>query len=151
MTDEPWAFDGPPAEITDYEKTYVARRQAKPKRKGATPEAKVLKACIAYLESLDCYTLRTSSGFTNFGDRSVTMGRAGLPDILCCKAGRFIAVECKADRGTVSEAQARQHGFIRARGGIVIIPHSVAELRAALVEVFGEQTVKDWELLGKKR
>lgn len=149
MIDEPWAFDGPP---TDYELHYVARNKATPKkRSGKTPEAKVLKACIAYLESLDCYVLRTSAGVASIDGRTMAIGRAGLPDILVCKNGRFIAIECKAEKGTVSDAQQRQHEFIRRRGGIVIIPHSVAELRAGLVAAFGEQTVVDWETLGKAK
>ncbi len=148
---EPWAFDGPSNEPTAYQSSHVPLNRQPKKRSGTTPEAKVLKACIAYLELLDCYVLRTSAGFTSFDGRKVSIGRAGLPDILACKNGRFIAVECKAAGGRVSEAQSRQHEFIRRRNGIVIIPHSVDELRAGLVAAFGEQTVSDWETLGKAR
>ncbi len=151
-TDEPWAFDGPPIEPTAYQLSHVPLNRApKKKRSGSTPEAKILKACIAYLEQIDCYVLRTSAGVTSIEGRMMAIGRAGLPDILVCKNGHFIAVECKALGGRVSEVQSRQHEFIRRRGGIVIIPHSVDELRSGLVEVFGEQTVEDWELLGKAR
>lgn len=147
--DEPWAFDGPPI---DYELSYAPlNRQPKPKRTGSTPEAKVLKACIAYLEDLDCYVLRISAGVTAIEGRTMAIGRAGLPDILACKNGRFIAVECKAERGRVSEAQQRQHEFIKRRNGIVIIPHSVDELRSGLVAAFGAECVGDWETLGKAR
>ena len=150
--DEPWAFDGPPTEPSAYELSHVSRHKpTAKKRSGSTPEAKVLKACIKYLEDLDCYVLRTSAGFTSFDGRNVSIGRAGLPDILCCIAGKFVAVECKAERGRVSEAQQRQHEFIRRRNGIVIIPHSVDELRAGLVAAFGETTIRDWETLGRAR
>jgi hypothetical protein len=152
MTDEPWAFDGPPAEITEYEKTYVARRQAKPKRPGATPEAKVAKAIDSYLEQLDFYVLRTSAGMAQIGDRKMSMGRVGTHDRTCCAPnGRFVSIEIKSAAGSPSDAQLRQKGFIQRRNGIVIIPHSVAELRAGLVDAFGAQTVADWEKLGKKR
>ena len=150
--DEPWAFDGPPTEPSAYELSHVSRHKpTAKKRSGMTPEAKVLKACIKYLEDLDCYVLRTSAGFTSFEGRKMAIGRAGLPDILACKMGRFIAVECKAPGGRVSEAQQRQHEFIRRRNGIVIIPHSVDELRAGLVAAFGEGCIRDWEMLGKRK
>jgi len=156
--DEPWGYDGPPSDLEArnlYAQTHQRRNAPKPTkpRTGATPEAKVLKACIDYLEDdLDCYVLRTSAGMATIGDRKLAIGRAGCPDLtVCLPNGKYCSVECKASGGRVSDAQQRQHEFIRRRNGIVIIPHSVAELRAGLVAAFGEECVHDWETLGKAR
>ena len=80
MIDEPWAFDGPPGEITDYEKTYVPGRVAKPKRRSATPEAKVSKAIDSYLQLLDFYVLRTSAGMAQMIGRPV-VGSVGVSSL----------------------------------------------------------------------
>jgi len=152
MIDEPWAFDGPPGEITDYEKTYVPGRQAKPIRRGATPEAKVSKAIDDYLALLDFYVLRTSAGMAQIEGRKMSMGRVGTHDRTCCAPnGRYVSVEIKSAKGSPSTAQLRQKDFIQRRNGIVIIAHSVDELRSSLADAFGAQTVADWETLGKAR
>ncbi len=152
MIDEPWAFGGPPDEITDYEKTYVPGRQAKPIRRGATPEAKVSKAIDNYLQLLDFYVLRTSAGMAQIEGRKMSMGRVGTHDRTCCAPnGRYVSIEIKSAKGSPSTAQLRQKDFIQRRNGIVIIAHSVDELRSGLADAFGAQTVDDWEKLGKAR
>ena len=153
MIDEPWAFDGPPGEITEYEKTYVPGRTAKPVRHGATPEAKVSKAIDSYLELLDFYVLRTSAGMAQIEGRKMSMGRIGTHDRTCCApgSGRFVSIEIKSAKGHASPAQLKQRDLILRRNGIVIIPHSKEELREGLIEAFGEQCVKDWETLWKAR
>jgi len=152
MIDEPWAFDGPPGEITDYEKTYVPGRQAKPIRRGATPEAKVSAAIDNYLTLLDFYVLRTSAGMAQIDGRKMSMGRVGTHDRTCCAPnGRYVSIEIKSAKGSPSTAQLRQKEFIQRRNGIVIIAHSVDELRSGLADAFGAQTVDDWEKLGKAR
>ena len=131
MIDEPWAFDGPPGEITEYEKTYVPGRHAKPERRGATPEAKVSKAIDAYLELLDFYVLRTSAGMAQIEGRKMSMGRIGTHDRTCCAPnGRYVSIEIKSAKGSPSPAQLRQNEFIQRRNGIVIIAHSVDELKS---------------------
>ena len=154
MTDEPWAFDGPPIDPTDYQFSHVSRRPPTPtkKRSGSTPEAKVSASIDTYLELLDFYVLRTSAGMANFDGRQVQIGRKGTHDRTCCAPnGRYVSIEIKSKTGTPTPAQLRQRTFILRRNGVVIIPHSVAELRAGLVDAFGEQTVNDWEVLGQAR
>src|SRR5689334_2029540 len=84
------------------------RRYTPPKRTGKTPEAKVLTACIKYLERLGFYVLRTSAGLTEFGGRKMQIGRAGGHDLTCCAPnGRYVSVEVKSATGTPSPAQIR--------------------------------------------
>lgn len=45
----------------------------------------------------------------------------GVPDLLCCVNGRFVAVEVKAENGKPSKLQEVTVGKIRKAGGIAII------------------------------
>lgn len=46
--------------------------------------------------------------------------RAGVPDLLCCINGKFVALEIKAEAGRVSALQAHQIEEITAAGGIAM-------------------------------
>lgn len=55
----------------------------------ATPEGKVKAVVVTYLKSLGprCwYFMPVSNG----------MGKRGIPDIICCIDGKFVAIETKA-------------------------------------------------------
>ncbi|KAI3350124.1 hypothetical protein [Clostridium botulinum] len=47
--------------------------------------------------------------------------RAGIPDIIACINGRFVAIELKADTGIVSELQKRNINLITESKGIGMI------------------------------
>lgn len=150
MPDDEWIFE--PSD-SEYVRTYVPlNRSAKPQRSGATPEAKIAKQIDDYLKLLDFYVLRTSAGMAEIDGRTIALGRKGTHDRTCCAPnGRYVSIEIKSAKGSATPAQLRQREFIQRRQGVVIIPHSVEELRAGLVQAFGEQTVSDWETLGKAR
>lgn len=44
-------------------------------------------------------------------------GRSGVPDIIACVDGGFLAIECKAGKGQITALQARELDRIRAAGG----------------------------------
>ena len=44
--------------------------------------------------------------------------RSGIPDLLICYKGRFIAIELKAEKGKVSDLQRRELELIREAGGL---------------------------------
>ena len=46
--------------------------------------------------------------------------RAGVPDLLVCYRGRFIAIEVKGEHGRISDAQRAEMAQIEAAGGIGI-------------------------------
>lgn len=57
----------------------------------------------------------------------------GLPDLICCYRGVFVAFETKTPEG--KEPTARQlyvHGIIKRAGGVVAVPRSVADARNVL-------------------
>lgn len=47
--------------------------------------------------------------------------KAGVPDILSCINGYFVAIEVKSDRGTPSELQLHTIRQIRAAGGFAFV------------------------------
>ena len=77
-----------------------------------TPEAKV-KTVIKRLlvEEGVYYFMPPANGF----------GRSGIPDIIGCKNGKFIAIECKAGKGKVTALQERELIAICNAGGFTFV------------------------------
>jgi hypothetical protein len=62
-------------------------------------------------------------------------GRAGVPDILCCYRGLFIAFEVKQPGKKQTRLQVLEEEKIREAGGISVVVTSRAEATAKLDEV----------------
>jgi hypothetical protein len=124
---------------------HAIRRQPTPK-KTKTPEAKVSAAVDRYLKKIKVINIRTNAGSWADEQGNMIMGaKAGTSDKTCCIGGVFVAIETKSDKGKQSEAQARYQVRVEALGGLYILARSSADVRAALVQHFGEATVKGWE------
>jgi len=67
--------------------------------------------------------------FKHFGCNFST---AGVPDLICCVNGRFIAIEVKAPNGRLSEIQKIHIQRIIEAGGIAIVAQSVEEVEHCL-------------------
>jgi len=78
----------------------------------ATPESKVKAKCTALLKDVGVYY---------FFPVANGMGRAGIPDIICCANGKFLAIECKAGKGTTTALQEKELAAIRAAGGVAVV------------------------------
>jgi len=77
-----------------------------------TPESKVKKAVRTLLDDLGIYHfMPPANGF----------GRAGIPDIVGCMDGHFIAIECKAGKGTTTALQDRELNAILQHGGTTFV------------------------------
>lgn len=63
-------------------------------------------------------------------------GTAGIPDIVVCYRGRFIAFECKVGKNKPTALQAQTIRQIIAAGGYAMVVRSVDEVR---------QTIKAFE------
>lgn len=48
-------------------------------------------------------------------------GRSGVPDIIACVNGHFLAVECKAGNNKPTALQVREIEHIRQTGGVAIV------------------------------
>lgn len=57
--------------------------------------------------------------------------RSGIPDLLCCVNGHFLAIELKSKRGTPSDLQLREIDLIHKAGGkaIVLYPSDFMKLK----------------------
>ena len=77
-----------------------------------TPEKRVKRAVEVMLKNMDVYYFfPPANGY----------GRSGIPDIICCVNGRFLAIECKAGGNKPTPLQIREIGIIRRAGGVAIV------------------------------
>lgn len=93
-----------------------------------TPEAKVKAAVKKILDKFGVhYFLPATGGY----------GRSGIPDIVCCYHGQFIAIECKAGKGKTTALQDIELQAIRDHGGVALV---VNELNLKDIEAVLETT-----------
>ena len=78
----------------------------------ATPEKKVKDKVVKTLKEHGVYY---------FFPATYGMGRSGVPDIICCVAGKFLAIECKAGRNQPTALQQREMAAITGAGGLAIV------------------------------
>lgn len=90
-------------------------------------EAALTKRVRAWLSTQpDVWTVKHSGGaFTT----------VGVPDLLLCVRGRFVAIELKAPRGVPTKLQVHQIGLIHKAGGVAAVCRSLDEVKAVLVAV----------------
>ena len=73
-----------------------------------TPEGRVKARLRKHLDRLGIYHfMPPANGF----------GRAGIPDIVGCMNGQFVAFECKAGRGKTTALQEREIAAIQSAKG----------------------------------
>lgn len=67
-------------------------------------------------------------------------GRAGIPDIVCCVHGWFLAIECKAGSNTTTALQDRELEKIHRAGGVYMVVRANCEamLRVTLDELISD-------------
>ena len=66
-------------------------------------------------------------------------GTAGIPDIIVCHKGRFIALEAKVGKNKTTKLQAATIDQIRKAGGTAAVVYSVEDVQA----IMSEQEVQD--------
>ena len=99
----------------------------------ATPEAKVKAKVVALLKAYGAYYFFPAThGF----------GRSGIPDVVACLLGRFVAVECKAGKNTTTPLQDREIAAIKAADGdaLVVNENNLAELEGILERIQNEKS-----------
>ena len=91
----------------------------------STPEGRIKTAIRGYLRSIGAFEfLPTQNHFS----------RAGVPDIICCINGRFVAIEVKTAKGKVTELQQMCIDEIRAARGVAFVARSVEDVESELNE-----------------
>lgn len=77
-----------------------------------TPEAKVKKKVVDVLKKNGAYYFFPATG---------GYGRSGVPDIVCCYRGVFVAIECKAGTNKPTPLQEAEMGKIKQAQGFVLV------------------------------
>lgn len=95
-----------------------------------------------FLESEGCY-------FVKFFANSFT--KAGVPDILCCCNGYFVAIEVKAANGKPSDLQLYNVQQIRESGGFawVVYPSAFDKLKRIIIDLKHEKFNRESEVILK--
>jgi Holliday junction resolvase len=94
----------------------------------ATPESKVKKQVKKILDDIGAY---------HFSPMATGYGRSGVPDIIACYKGKFIAIECKAGKNTPTLLQLRNIENIKRNNGLAIVVNedNIESLLALVKEI----------------
>ena len=105
-----------------------------------TPEGAVKKAALKLL---------ASAGAFHFMPVSNGMGRMGIPDIICCLHGRFVAVEVKAGKGRPTQLQLKALRQIDEAGGVALVINetNLDYLKECLADV--QQARSNWRIFDR--
>lgn len=97
----------------------------------STPESKVKSKVVTLLKQYGAYYIFPSTH---------GMGRSGVPDIIACVHGQFIAIECKAGDNEPTILQQRELAAITANGGasLVVNEKNIIVLASYLKLITGE-------------
>ena len=101
-----------------------------------TPEKKVKDKCVKLLKAYDVYY---------FFPATHGYGRSGVPDIICCIAGKFLAIECKAGDNKPTALQEKEMADIRKQGGLAVVINesNLTMLGQLLEDLTGATTEED--------
>ena len=92
-------------------------------------EQQIQTKIIKHLEAIGAYVVKVQQAT-----------RAGVPDILCCYRGMFIAFEVKRPLCKPTALQELNISAIHSAGGVAIVAHSVDEVKKALTDLPNTQT-----------
>lgn len=94
-------------------------------------EAEIIQSIKEYLKTVDnCFYWK---------EHGSQFGQAGIPDIIVCLNGKFVALEVKTEKGKVSVLQEITLRKIRNAEGIAEIVRSVEDVK---------QIIKDLKMYG---
>lgn len=90
-------------------------------------ESEIVKQIKEYLKTVNnCFFWKEHGG---------QFGTAGIPDIIMCYKGRFVAFEVKNEKGKLTVLQAITIKHIQRAGGIAEVVRSVEEARTVIARI----------------
>ena len=93
-------------------------------------EKTITNQILKYLKDLpECYAFKEHGGL---------YGTSGIPDIICCYKGRFVAFEVKNEKGKLSKLQEITIEKIRNAKGMAFKVTSLEEVKEILKGVMSE-------------
>jgi len=84
-------------------------------------EQQIQSQILMYLNSINAYPVKV-----------ISATHSGIPDIIACLNGNFIAIEVKTETGIVSKLQEYNLNQIKAAGGIAFVARSVEDVKKNL-------------------
>lgn len=98
-------------------------------------ESQTLAYCLKALALAKIYAWRNNTGELPNNGRWMSFGHAGSADIIgLLPDGRFLAIECKSERGLLSEAQKLFRAKIQANNGVYVVIRAPREMIHFLME-----------------
>lgn len=100
-------------------------------------ESEILHECLSVLHELNIYVWRQNTGaFKTPKGGFFRSSHAGVSDIIgLLPNGRFLAVECKREKGgVVSEAQKNFLSQIDSNGGLAIVSNNAESLKKIILQ-----------------
>lgn len=98
-----------------------------------TPEGKVKQRCVAALKKAGAwYCFPVATGY----------GSSGVPDILACIHGRFLAIECKTPGNRPTALQQMQLDAIEVAQGIAMVYDGSKSADDALARILNQLTTE---------
>lgn len=94
-------------------------------------EKTITNQILKYLKAQPCCFV--------FKEHGGIYGTAGIPDIICCYRGKFVAIEVKTLTGKLSKLQKITINRINEAGGMAIKVTSLQEVKNVLEGVMPEQ------------
>lgn len=90
-------------------------------------ESNITRSILKYLKTVDnCFAWKAHGGY---------YGVAGIPDIVCCLNGHFLALEVKRPGNKPTKQQAAVLGKINRAGGRAFVVYGVNEVREIVKEI----------------
>lgn len=87
-------------------------------------EKNITNKILKYLKTLDkCYSFKEHGG---------SYGSAGIPDIICCYHGKFVAFEVKNEKGKTTALQDINIRNIKRADGIAVVVRSLEEVKTVI-------------------
>lgn len=89
-------------------------------------EQQIQKKILDYLDSIDCYTVKV-----------INANKSGVPDILACYEGKFLAIEVKRPESinTVTKLQEHNLSMVISKGGYSMVATSVADVKEFIQDI----------------
>lgn len=102
-------------------------------------EKSITNKILKYLKSQpECFAFKEHGGM---------YGTSGIPDIICCYKGKFMAFEVKTEKGKLSKLQEITIEKIRQAGGVAFKVTSLEEVKGILKGVTEIQALKFIKIL----
>jgi hypothetical protein len=117
----------------------------------AAKHSALVDACVGYIHARGGMATKLQAGRVRVGGRWVHMSKSGWPDIVAVwpefswarlaelgdkskalTTGRFLGIEVKTGKDTLSPVQRATHEELTRRGAMVLVVRDVQDLEAAL-------------------